>query len=181
MRTELERAAAWLGRPQSGRPVTALFINGLPGIGKSTFIDEVARRASQSDPPWIVVRLDFDRGGLDVQDRIGLALEITRQIAWELGEDAAALRSARLAAAAAGATSSPNVKGSSGALPHPRRADPRARRRAARIGSPVLLILDTVEVLRGRGETHPHRLFETLDELCDRGLQPAVGHRGRPR
>lgn len=180
---ELERAEAWLSRPQFGAPVTALFINGLPGIGKSTFIDEVARRSAQADPPRILVRLDFDRGGLDVQDRIGLALEIARQIAWEMGDDAAALRAARLAAAAAGATSSPHVKGGYGRSRIPDELTRVLGDALRASGRPVLVILDTVEVLRGRGETHPIRLFETLDELCDRGLQPlsviAAG-RGEP-
>ena len=160
---ELARAENWLSHPHIGRPVTALFINGLPGIGKSTFIDEVARRARDSVPPWIVVRLDFDRGGLDIQDRVGLTLEITRQIAWELGEDAAALRSARLVAAGTGATSYPNVKGGPGRARIPDELTRVLGDALRASGRRVLLILDTVEVLRGRGETHPQRLFETLD------------------
>lgn len=181
---ELERAAAWLSRPYSARPpVTALFINGLPGLGKSTFIDEVARRATDQVLPWIVVRLDFDRGGLDVQDRVGLAMEITRQIAWELGKDAAALRSARLAAAGTGARSTPNVKGGSRRASIPDELTRVLGGALRASGRGVLLILDTVEALRGRGETHPQRLFETLDELFTRGLSPlsiiAAG-RGEP-
>ena len=169
---ELERAEKWFTHPQSGRPVTALFINGLPGIGKSTFIDKIAQRATEADPPWIILRLDFDRGGLDVQDRVGIALELTRQIAWELGDDAAALRSARLNAAAVGASSAPNVKGGAGRSVIADELTRALGDALASSGRPVLLILDTVEVLRGRGETHPLRLFETLDQLCERGLKP---------
>ena len=180
---ELESAERWLTHPQSSRPVKALFVNGLPGIGKSTFIDEVARRASDRVPPWIVVRLDFDRGGLDIQDRVGLTMEISRQIERELGEDAAALRAARRAAAGAGATSSPYVKGGAGRARLPDELTRVLGEALRASGSAVLLILDTVEVLRGRGETHPLRLFETLDELCSRGLRPlsviAAG-RGEP-
>jgi hypothetical protein len=180
---ELARAEAWLSHPQIGRPVTAMFINGLPGIGKSTFIDEVARRAREDVPPWIVVRLDFDRGGLDIQDRVGLTLEISRQIAWEMGEDAAALRSARLVAAGTGSTSYPSVKGGPGRARIPEELTRVLGDALRASGRRVLLILDTVEVLRGRGETHPQRLFETLDELCGRGLSPlsviAAG-RGEP-
>ncbi|GAA2000819.1 AAA family ATPase [Microbacterium ulmi] len=180
---ELSRAEAWLGRPRSRRPVTALFVNGLPGIGKSTFIDEVARRAAEQAPPWIIVRLDFDRGGLDIQDRVGLTMEITRQITRELGEDAAALRTARLLAAGAGPATNPSVKGGDARAHIPDELARVLGDSLASSGRRVLLILDTVEVLRGRGETHPLRLFETLDELCDRGLSPlaviAAG-RGEP-
>jgi hypothetical protein len=39
-------------------------------------------------------------------------------------------------------------------------------------GRPVLVVLDTLEVLRGRGETHPASLFAWLDQLLDRGVRP---------
>ena len=89
--TEFARIAEWLSSPTT-RPVRALFITGLPGIGKSTLVDEAARRASSGDPPSLVVRLDFDRSGLDVQDRVGLTLEISRQVAIAVGDEAATLR-----------------------------------------------------------------------------------------
>ena len=41
--SETQQIAAWLARPTTKRPVTALFVTGLPGIGKSTLVDEVGR------------------------------------------------------------------------------------------------------------------------------------------
>lgn len=168
---EVADIEAWLARPSLRPPVTALFVTGLPGIGKSTLVDEAARRATSATPPWVMVRLDFDRAGLDVQDRVGLTMEIARQVSIELGDHAAPLRHARLAAAGGALSPDPDVKGErrehipaelSGALGDAVRAGGRA----------VLLIVDTMEILRGRGETHPGRLFDCLDELCDRGLSP---------
>ena len=168
---ETTAIASWLGRPISRPPVSALFISGLPGIGKSTLVDEAARRAATATPPWILVRLDFDRSGLDVQDRVGLTMEITRQISIELGDAAAALRSARLTAAGSTSSPDPDLKG------EVREYIPDELARALsdairRAGRPILMILDTLEVLRSRGETHPGRLFACLDELCARGMTP---------
>ena len=169
--SELAQIARWLAEPTTTRPVTALFITGLPGIGKSTLVDEAARRASSDEPPWIVVRLDFDRAGLDVQDRVGLTLEMSRQVAIALGDEAATLARARLEAAGATPTSGPDVKGE--AREHvPYELSSVLGDVVGRAGRPILLILDTLEVLRGRGETHPERLFDCLDELCDRGVRP---------
>ncbi len=167
---ELARAANWLSHPQHA-------VGRSPPCSSTGFRGSASRRSSTrslgapatSIPPWIVVRLDFDRGGLDIQDRVGLTLEITRQIAWELGEDAAALRSARLVAAGTGSTSYPNVKGGPGRARIPDELTRVLGEALRASGRKVLLVLDTVEVLRGHGETHPQRLFETLDELCERG------------
>lgn len=168
---QLFQIADWLGHGTSSVPVQAVFISGLPGIGKSTLVDEAARQAATMTPPWIVVRLDFDRGGLDVQDRVGLTMEISRQVSNELGEQAVDLRQARLAAAGATPSSSPDVKGEG----RERVPDELARAlgdAVERAGRPVLMLIDTMELLRGRGETHPDRLFACLDELRDRKLRP---------
>ena len=168
---ETDEIAAWLSRPIKSPPVTALFISGLPGIGKSTLVDEAARRAASATPPWILVRLDFDRSGLDVQDRVGLTMEIARQISIELGDTAADLRHARLLAAGATSLPDPDVKGER--REHVPDELSRALGDAVRsAGRPILMILDTLEVLHGRAQTHPGRLFDCLDELCDRGLTP---------
>jgi hypothetical protein len=170
-KSELVQIAHWLAGPVTTPPVKAVFITGLPGIGKSTLVDEAARRASSAEPPWMVVRLDFDRTGLDVQDRVGLTLEISRQVAIALGDEAATLAQARLAAAGAMSTSVPDVKGE--AREHvPYELSGVLGEAVGRAGRPVLMILDTMEVLRGRGETHPGRLFDCLDELCARGVRP---------
>lgn len=170
-KAEMKRAEAWLSHPHIRGPVKALLVTGIPGVGKTTLIDEIARRASGQRRPWIVVRLDFDRGGLDIQDRVGFTIEVSRLVARELGPDAAGLRSARLAASEAGSSTGPHVKGA--ARDHIPDELSLVLGDAIRAGRrPVLLILDTLEALHTRGETHPRRLFETLDALCDRGLQP---------
>lgn len=164
---ELDAIAAWLASPAPPGPVTALFVSGRPGIGKSTLLEQAVRQAT--DRPWIVVRLDFDQAGLDVRDWIGLTVELGRQIAAEIGEPANDLRETRLVASAA--TVAPSVKGESreqlpGALAGSLAEHLRLARR------PLLLVLDTLEVLRGRGETHPQRLFGWLDAIVGAGLAP---------
>jgi AAA ATPase domain len=168
---ELAQIAEWLKQPATARPVTSLLISGLPGIGKSTLVDEAARRASSAEPPFLVVRLDFDRSALDVQDRVGLTMEISRQVSIAVGSEAATLQQARLVAAGATPTSGPDVKGE-GREHVPDELSSILGGVVARAGRPILMLLDTMEVLRGRGETHPGRLLDCLDELCDRGLRP---------
>ena len=177
--SETQQIAAWLARPTTKRPVTALFVTGLPGIGKSTLVDEAARRASEASPPWIIVRLDFDRSALDVQDLVGLTMEIARQVSIAVGDEAERLRRALIAAAGAAPSADPDVKGERREhVPDELAFTLGAVIRGA--GRQTLLILDTLEVLRGRGETHPGQLSACLDELCDRGLTPlAVVAAGR--
>ncbi len=176
---ELEQIVAWIAEPATERPVPVLFISGLPGTGKSTLVEKAAAEATAAERPSAVVRLDFDRGGLDVLDRVGLTIEVSRQAAIALGEHAAALTQARLAAAGATSNASPDVKGES--REHvPYELSGMLGEAMQRSGRPLLVILDTMEVLRGRGETHPRRLFDCLDELCDRGVAPmAVVAAGR--
>lgn len=176
---EAERSelAAWLAGPPATVPVSSLFITGLPGMGKSTLLDEAVRQAiatADAATPgrgWLTARLDFDRAGLDVQDRIGLTVELARQLAAELGDQAAALRSARLEASGFAVSSESSMKGEG----RERTPVPLAQTVASAVGAsgrPLLVILDTLEVLRGRGETHPERLFGWLDELVSLGVGP---------
>ena len=162
--SELAGLAQWLETPAMTSPVTVLFVGGMPGVGKSTLLEEATRRAA--DRQWIVVRLDFDRAGLDVQDWVGLTVEFARQVAAEIGQDAHTLRQARLEASTAD-----SVKGEA----RERVPAALALELAAHVHAvdrPILLILDTLEVLRGRGETHPGRLFNWLDQLVDAGVAP---------
>jgi hypothetical protein len=169
---EKAEIALWLDVPSPITPIQALFVSGLPGIGKSTLLEEAVRAARGSTRRWLVVRLDFDRAGLDVQDRIGLTVELARQISAEIGEDAHALRDARLEASGVPLSETvPSVKGEA------RDKVPTllARTMAAQVQAsdrPVLLVLDTLEILRGRGETHPKRLFDWIDQLVNFGLAP---------
>lgn len=168
---DVARAEEVLRHPTRQPPVPALYISGLPGIGKSTFIHEMMRRARSQSPSYIVIRLDFDRGGLDVQDLLGLTLEVCRQVVQELGASASELDSARIHAAGAGLTTQPSIKGQ-GRDHVPDELASVLGEVVRRSGHPVLMVLDTMEVLRGRGETHPVRLFEALDQLCRHGVRP---------
>ncbi len=169
---EKAEIALWLDVPSPATPIQALFVSGLPGIGKSTLLEEAIRAARKSTRRWLVVRLDFDRAGLDVQDRIGLTVELARQITAEIGEHAHALRDARLEASGVPLSETgPAVKGEA----RDKVPTPLVRTMTAQVQAsarPVLLVLDTLEILRGRGETHPKRLFDWIDQLVDMGLAP---------
>jgi AAA ATPase domain len=169
---EMAEIALWLDVPSQPPPIQALFVSGLPGIGKSTLLEGAVQAARESSRRWLVVRLDFDRAGLDVQDQVGLTVELARQISAELGEHAHALRDARLEASGAPlAETVPAVKGEA----RSRIPTSLARTLAAEVQAvarPVLLVLDTLEILRGRGETHPRRLFSWIDQLVSFGLAP---------
>lgn len=168
---EAERGALadWIRRPSSASRVRALFVSGLPGIGKSWLLEEAVRHAHEEGIGPIVVRLDFDRAGLDVGDQVGLTMEVARQVGERLSEGGSALLASRLEAASI----------------HPDLIDEyRSREKlpsdlAAKIGAAVqsegrsvLFVLDTLEVLRARGGSHPTRLFEWLDELVRAGVAP---------
>ena len=162
---EQERIIRWLDTEFSGyRPVT-VYVEGLQGVGKSTLVDDVAARLLGPDDEWVVVRFDFDRPGLDVQDTIGLSLEFARQASAQLPGSASLIQKARTQVA--GTTpGAPSLKGDTPervpeklALALRRALDSPARR--------VLLVLDDLELLRRRGETHPARLFDWIDQLAD--------------
>ena len=169
---EKAEIALWLDAPSQTPPIQALFVSGLPGIGKSTLLEEAVRAARESTRPWLVIRLDFDRAGLDVQDQVGLTVELARQISAEIGEHAHALRDARLEASGAPVSETvPAVKGEAKSrVPAPLAHTVAAQVQA--VARPVLLVLDTLEILRGRGETHPKRLFDWIDQLVSFGLTP---------
>lgn len=161
----------WLTSPPKAPPVLALFVTGLPGIGKSALLESAIRERSIAERP-IVVRLDFDRPTLDVLDQVGLTLETARQIAAQLPDQAGALRELRLGAASAGTGSdSESLKGR-GRESMPSELVTALGRAVAISGRSVAIVLDTCEVLRGRGETHPRRLFEWLDALVSFGIAP---------
>ncbi|MDP5181595.1 ATP-binding protein [Blastococcus sp. BMG 814] len=169
---ERSQIVEWLHQPFPEPPVRALFVSGTAGMGKSTLLEEVIRSARASMRPWVVVRLDFDRGGLEVQDLTALTVELARQVAADLTGEPHALREARLRAAGAPVSDPlPAVKGElreripMGLL----RVTAELVRTEAR---PVLLVLDTLEALRSRGETHPARLFDWIDQLLAAGLGP---------
>ena len=167
---QCEEIAAWLSRPIESAPVTCLFVTAGPGMGKSTLLAESVRRYHEAQRP-LTIRLDFDRAGLDVLDLVGLTMEAARQLAEQLGTAGPALFEARLKAGRA-------ERGTDGRSMRSLRSfvpDDLVSHAAAAVaatGRPVLVVLDTLEVLRGRGETHPARLFDWLDALVAKGVKP---------
>lgn len=173
---ELSRIAAWIAAPQSHGPMRSLHVSGLPGIGKSYLLQAAVRAASGTDDGVLPVWLDFDRSGLAVSDATAFFEEISRQIGDALPSAAGDLRDIRLQAARE--RSALSAREAAYALPKPLLAA------MGRIiaGQPrtVLVVLDTVEVLRARGETAVMRLFENLDILLAEGVAPlAVLSAGR--
>jgi hypothetical protein len=159
----------WLDKPVTTPPARAAYVQGSPGIGKSALLEEVTSLAADRHA-GMAIRLDFDRAGLDVNDLLGLTMEVARQVADRLGDGAAPLLAARLKAASL-------VRGEEGYTGASRGQFPQELAAAigAAIADPsrqVLLVLDTVEVLRARGEQHPVRLFEWIDGLVAAGVQP---------
>ncbi|HLL31984.1 MAG TPA: ATP-binding protein [Allosphingosinicella sp.] len=161
---------AWLANPILDAPVRALYVRGAPGIGKSILLDDSVRQAYERLAP-LIIRLDFDRAGLDVQDVVGLTMEVARQIAEQIGREGPALLRERLSAASVGAR--PTEKSTASIRSQMPAALATAIGKAVReSGRPVLVLLDTLEVLRYRGETHPESLFRWLDGLVGFGLRP---------
>ena len=168
----------WLKRPIVKAPVRALFVSGLPGIGKSLLLDDSVRAALDSEHA-LLVRLDFDRAGLDVLDQLALTMEVARQVAEQIGERGPELLKKRLEAASFDARPDGPTLSEKSLFPSMLAGEIGA----AAGGRPFLFLLDTMEVLRNRGETHPETLFVWLDRLVESGLQPmrvlAAG-RGQP-
>jgi hypothetical protein len=165
---ELARLLDWCSQPQEKTPVSALFITGLPGIGKSFLIDRaMAEYRSQHKAP-VVLRLDFDRRGLNLEDPDKLVHELSRQLGDILTEEAPRLRDLRLKYSGTADTSGTTV--SSTLLPTELVDAMGAAVRSQ--GGQAVLVLDTLEVLRGHGETRPILLFEVLDNLVRAGLSP---------
>ncbi|TDD60688.1 hypothetical protein E1263_10455 [Kribbella antibiotica] len=157
---EIDRIVRWLGSAVAGRPASALYVDGLPGIGKSALLEEVAATLLRRDDEWIVVRFDFDRAGLDVLDSAGLTLEFARQVSAQLPGSEQPIKQARERVASA-----PLLKGE-GQERVPEELGPVLANALSSPPRRIFLTLDTLEVLRARGETHPVRLFSWLDQLA---------------
>lgn len=166
---EIARLTAWLETPFTAPPVQTALLSGLPGIGKSALLEKMVGLAFDRYN-GITVRLDFDRAGLNVVDLLPLTMEVARQVADRLGDAGAELVAARLAAGKVeGGTSnfaSTVTKG------FPIELAAAIGRAVAASGRPVLLVLDTLEVLRARGNEHPRELFAWIDALVGAGLRP---------
>lgn len=165
---EQARIAEWIAKPHRQAPVRSLHVSGLPGIGKSYLLQAAVQAASAGDTGVLTVWLDFDRSGLAVTDATALFEEVSRQIGDALPSSAAALRDSRLQAARE--RSALSAREAAYALP--RELLSAMGRIVAAQPRPVLVVLDTLEVLRARGETAVMRLFENLDILLAKGIEP---------
>ncbi len=161
---ELATTSRWV-HGQEGHRVTTLYVQGLPGIGKSTLLEAAAAQLVRESPDWLVVRLDFDRAGLDVQDWQGLTLEMSRQVAAQVDPVGAELLAQAREAALATAFLDYGLKGDGRQQVHPQLGSALATV-LGRQQRRMLVLLDTLEVLRSRGETQPARLFDWLDDIA---------------
>ncbi|GEM_PF-597280 len=166
--SERSQVADWLKDPMREPPVTCLLIQGAPSIGKSSMLAEAVFAFEQGRAP-LLLRFDFDWAGLDIQDQLGFTMEAARQLAQQLGKDSPELLDARLAAAAVTGGSQPSAFRKT---QFPAELARQMADTVARSGRSLLVVLDTLEVLRGRGETHPIRLFDWLDSVVGAGLYP---------
>lgn len=166
---ELARLADWIAHPQEAPPLRTVHVSGLPGIGKSYLLERVIQMARLDHRPILVI-LDFDRSGLNVLDLHGFFEEISRQIGDALPEAAGRLRDLRLRSAERRASET----GSSARASLPRELLDAMGKAVASSGRRVLAVLDTLEVLRSRGETQVMTLFDHFDLLAEYGLRPLV-------
>ena len=161
---ELDRITRWLDSAVAERPSATMYVDGPAGVGKSTLLESVAASLLGDGDGWVVVRFDFDRAGLDVQDAVGLTMELARQVSTQVPGAEGRIAQSRLQTAGAPPGRTP-LKGDTAELVPEglglalaeALADPPRR---------ILLILDALEVLRARGETHPGRLFDWIDQLA---------------
>lgn len=164
---ELTALRDWINDTQVKAPLQTAHVSGLPGIGKSFLIERVIQLARQDMNP-ILVRLDFDRSSLQVLDGYAFFEEVSRQIGDALPEVAAMLRTLRLQ----GAEEAAALADTSARSGFPRELLGAIGEAVGQSGRPMLIVLDTLEVLRWAGETHVMTLFEHLDLLLDFGAGP---------
>ncbi|KRE30971.1 hypothetical protein ASG80_00215 [Agromyces sp. Soil535] len=161
---ELDRITRWLDTAVGDRPSAAMYVDGPAGVGKSTLLESVAASLLGDGDGWVVVRFDFDRAGLDVQDAVGLTMEFARQVSAQVPGAEARIGEVRLQTAGAPSGRSP-LKGDTPELV-PEELGIELAKALADPPRRILLILDALEVLRARGETHPGRLFDWIDQLA---------------
>ena len=170
---ELSHLADYLAQPQSGIPLRAVYISGLAGIGKSHLLERCIQMARLDQQP-VIVRLDFDRSGLDVRDSQSFFDEISRQVGDSLPQMAATLRDLRLKTAQNDIALTMQARREDKDEPPNDTEQTLLETVAAAIndaGKMLLIVLDTLEVLRSEGETRIIELFERLDQLAIAGTE----------
>ncbi|MDN2584291.1 ATP-binding protein [Aquibium sp. ELW1220] len=162
-----EQLADWIDNPPPEQRARAFYIDGLPGVGKSFLLAKTIQEARARSNP-IVLTFDFDRRGLSLIEGDSLTMELARQLSDEVPQHAARL--VELRGLLAQEASNRYRRSGSDELPF---AFAEAMRAALeKSGRSVLLVLDTLEVLRGYGDSHPVRLFSYLDQLVRSGIGP---------
>lgn len=174
--SELRDLQLFASDPQSARCIK--IISGEGGIGKSSLLAALTQALSAIQPPMLIVHFDFDRPSLDPEGA-GLSLELTRQLTRYL-PDAQRLFSefrSHLKRAFRERAGSRYDMGSTRehALSSSMESSSSARSIIHQFQlheRPILLILDTFEMLAGRGDQAVRALAEWLDIACyDYGMQ----------
>ncbi|MGQ8632077.1 ATP-binding protein [Agrobacterium sp. DKPNP3] len=168
---QIDDIVDWIKTTNPSRfPTQCLLIRGLPGIGKSALLEAAYQRLRSQGLNIVMVRFDFDRPVLDVLDPVGLTLELARQVAIQTPERAGDLKAKRLAIA-----SEQRIKGSRDTrfdLQETQLSD-LLQDALGGASATLLIVLDTLEALRGRGLSHPYQLFEWIDRLA-RGVSTNI-------
>lgn len=149
------------------RDVRGVFMSGPPGIGKSALMERVIARHYDMFHS-VIVRLDFDRAGLDVTDLRVLTMEAARQVADRIGDTATELLAERMRTA--------SLQEGSDSILEARRTFPvqlatEMTLTLNRSSRPLLVVVDTLEALQARGATHLNQLFDWLQRLSEAGIQ----------
>ncbi|MEO1222113.1 MAG: ATP-binding protein, partial [Pseudomonadota bacterium] len=165
---ELKAIRKFLYEPQEKAPLKCIYISGMPGAGKSYLLEECVKRAWEVTPKPIVLRLDFDRRSLNPFQPINVILELASQLVEELPEHASRIEDLRRELVRDEALR-PSYSTGFALAPSLGKAMCNAINASSR---PVLIVLDTLEVLRGYGESHPGDLFDFLDRFCRMGMRP---------
>lgn len=159
---EIARLLDVLDNPERHAPLHTLHIQGLPGVGKTFLLEELTRLCRER-PRIVMVKLDFDRSSLSNGATDAVFEEISRQIGTAMPEVSKELHHLRLQTAER-RTRIATEQGASVPfdLLH------RMIEILAERDRQLLFLLDTLEVLHGRGATFVIQLMNELDRFADK-------------
>jgi len=161
---EVRFIESWLDQPQEKPPLETIYIQGVPGIGKSFLLENIVR-LTRARPEAILVRLDFDRSALQVGENSTVFEEISRQIGDAIPQAARELRHLRLE----GAERQTEIETSSSAPNVPHELLDEVIRCVSALDRRIVFLLDTLEKLHGQGVTFVERLMRDLDRFAMSG------------